>query len=160
MKKFRDSSPQDQNPGSWSEVQVRCPESQQSSQQGSQRPANLPCGGTGLARPAHLGCHLSPPIGHSSHPPTDQWHVPGEPKRRAERRDTGTFFYYTSEMALCAGSRCNRQNIQFRKRGNQKRTGNLLRAKVANKKMLEDFLTQEAFFFFCKYHAKQAAGVP
>lgn len=32
-----------------------------------------------------------------------------------------------------------------------------MRFKVANKKMVKDFLTQEAFL---QYHAKQAAGVP
>lgn len=52
------------------------------------------------------------------------------------------------------------QHTEYRikKRGNRERKGrNLLRFKVANKKMVKDFLTQEAFL---QYHAKQAAGVP
>jgi len=52
---------------------------------------------------------------------------------------------YIGERALCAGYRCNIQNIELRKEGTGKGR-NLLRSKVANKKMVKDFLTQEAFF--------------
>lgn len=69
-------------------------------------------------------------------------------------------FCLSGEIALCAGSRCSIQNKELRKEGTGTGVGTSWGPKLQTnkKKKSKRFLTQEAFFFFCKYHAKQAAG--
>ncbi|MCQ7628130.1 hypothetical protein NP210_24820, partial [Salmonella enterica] len=54
---------------------------------------------------------------------------------------------YTREIALCAGSRCNIQDIELRKEGIEKEGKPLevQSCKPTNKKNDKRFLTQEAF---------------
>lgn len=118
-----------------------------------------------MALPVHCpSCHSSPthralhtallppkpklPVPPSRLQPAGKKQVPQTEAETREEWDTGTvLLLYIGERALRAGYRCNNQNIELRKKGTGKGR-NLLRSKVANKKMVKDFLTQEAGFFF------------
>lgn len=92
-----------------------------------------------------------PPVPHSGQ--MDSKYPRNKVKERERHRKSSLL--YIGEIALCAGSRCNIQNVEPRKEGTE--GGDPLRSKVANKpekkKDGKRFLTQEAFF--CKYHANR-----
>lgn len=82
-------------------------------------------------------------------------------KVKERERHRKSSLLYIGEIALCAGSRCNIQNVEPRKEETE--GGDPLRSKVANKpeKKKKDgkrFLTQEAFFL--QIPCKQATGEP
>lgn len=85
---------------------------------------------------------------------------PPEPKQRRERHRNSSFIVRWRNSPVC-WLKVQHTEYRIKKRETGKGREETSRSKVANKKMIKYFLTQEAFFFFfCKYHAKQAAGVP
>lgn len=117
-----------------------------------------------LACPAHWQMPTTPAaqiaLSHGPKPPaphsgqTDSKYPRNKVKERERHRKSSLL--YIGEIALCAGSRCNIQNVEPRKEGTG--GGDPLRSKVANKpkkKKKDGKSSSRKRHFFCKYHANR-----